>query len=823
MIVTIQHIWRHVVPAFLLLAAATAHAAPDAAQIQRLTERGKANGLLMQQKLDEALEILLRHRREAVRPFDRGEADFQIGYAYFYMGDDRRAVRYYKAGLEEMNEQGYLEQAMGFGAMYPFVLSDADKRHKLAYACFRMGKLKAAAAMLEPQRKKLEEFLKTNKNPVSQSTAYLSLIRVLNTLGQVQKLDGNDKAAVVTFERMVEACNQALAAQPVKMPGSTITLHFRNSQGLYETGQHTEALAAVDRCLAEVHQAWGAKAGKTTAESYYHSHRVRVLSALGRPDEALQCAETALQIAEADAMSNWEQPEAACQVAELSRQLNKPNEAEAAYKQAIDMIESIYVAAQRSSVRDGFLEAKVSVYPRLASLLAEQNRWGDSFAAAEAGRSRALLDMLGNVPARETGAARLSPELLKQDRKFASQMRELSRQAQMAAFNPQIDTRSVRQEYRRLQADYDRFRNTVALEHPGYAVFQTIQTVTEEDLQRLFSDNPSFKQSAMLSYLVSDDAVIGYCFDGSSLHGRLLSVGAAELRREIDQMRSQIAAQDAGWHALSRHLYDQLIKPFAAQIADKQRLLVMPHQSLHFLPFPLLCNDSKQTLIEHYEICTVPSASLLKLWSQPGRGVNAALSQAKAMVIANPDGSLPFAEREVQSVQRAYPEAAALIGDAAQEEKVIALAPTYDILHIATHGFANPVRPDYSHLKLAQPVGDSAPADGLLDVHEIVRRLDMREAKLVVLSACETAMGPASRGDEVQSLANAFLSAGAQQVVATLWAVDDQATAELMDDFYVALRDGHSPTSAMRSSMLRRAQAGRHPYEWGAFQVIGLH
>jgi CHAT domain-containing protein len=522
-------------------------------------------------------------------------------------------------------------------------------------------------------------------------------------------------------------------------------------------------------------------------------------------------------------MSNWSQPEAACQVAELSRQLNKLAEAEAAYQRAVNMIETIYVTAQRTGVREGFLEAKVAVYPRLASLLAEQNRWGDSFAAAEAGRSRALLDMLGNAPARETGAACLSPELLKQDRKFATQMCALSRQAQMAAFNPQIDTRSIRQEYRQLQAEYDRFRNTVALEHPGYAVFQTIQTVTEEDLQRLFADNPRLKQSAILSYLVSDDAVIGYCFNGSHLHGQLLSVGAAELRREIDQLRSQIAARDAGWHEHAGLLHDLLIEPFASQIADKQQLLMMPHQSLHLLPFALLCNDSKQTLVERFKICTVPSASILELWSQPNREEYAVLSDAKALVIANPDGSLPFAEREVQSVKRAYPEAAALIGDAAQEEKVVALAPTFDILHIATHGYANPVRPDYSHLKLAHPNGDTDLDDGLLDVHEIVRRLDVRATRLVVLSACETAMGPASRGDEVQSLANAFLCAGAQQVVATLWAVDDQATAEFMDDFYAALRDSHSPASAMRSSMLRRVKAGRHPYEWGAFQLIGLH
>ena len=707
--------------------------------------------------------------------------------------------------------------------MYPFVLSDADKRHKLAYACFRMGKLKAAAAVLEPQRQKLEDFLKTNKIPVSQSTAYLSLIRVLNTLGQVQQRGGNDKAAAVTFGRMVEACNQALAAQPVKMPGSTITLHFRHSQGLYEIGRHKESLAAVDRCLAEVRQAWGAQAGKTTAESYYHSHRVRILQALERREEALKSAETALLIAEADAMSNWSQPEAACQVAELSRQLNKLDKAEAAYQRAVDMIESIYVAAQRTGVREGFLEGKVAVYPRLASLLAEQDRWGESFAAAEAGRSRALLDMLGNSPARETGAARLSPELLKQDRKFVTEMRTLARQAQMAAFNPQIDTRSVRQEYRQLQADYDRFRNTVALEHPGYAVFQTIPTVTEDDLQRLFADNPRLKQSAMLSYLVSDDAVIGYCFDGSHIHGQLLSVGAADLRRKIDQLRSQIAGRDAGWHEHAGQLHELLIEPFASQIADKQRLLVMPHQSLHFLPFALLCNESKQTLVERFEICKVPSASILELWSQPGREEYAALSEAKAMVIANPDGSLPFAEREVQSVKRAYPEATALIGDAALEEKVVALAPTFDILHIATHGYANPVRPDYSHLKLAHPNGDTDLDDGLLDVHEIVRRLDIRQAKLVVLSACETSLGPATRGDEVQSLANAFLCAGAQQVVATLWAVDDEATAEFMDDFYAALRDSHSPASAMRSSMLRRAKAGRHPYEWGAFQLMGLH
>jgi CHAT domain-containing protein len=810
-------------PIVLAAGSSLVRASDNADQFRVLTERGQANGLLMQQKLDEALDILLRHRREAKTPHEQGEADFHIGYAYFYMGDDRQAARYYEAGLSQMTEAGYLRHSGNFASMYPYVLSNADNRHKFAYALFRMGKLKAAAGVLEPLRQSLEQFLKTNQDAAARSTAHLSLIRVLNTFGLVQKRLGDAAAARESFTRMGDVCRQALAEQQQQQnrPGATITLHFRHSQALHETGRNEEALAAVDRCLAEVRQAWGDKVGKTTAESYYHLHRARILEVLKRTADALQSAEQALQVAEADAMSNWSQPEAACQVAELHRQLQNWDQAEAAYRRALRTIEEIYISAQQTGLREDFLESKIAVFSRLSSLLAERGRWEESFKIAEAGRSRALLDMLGNAPARETGAASLSPELLEQDRKFAAQMRDLSSKAQAAAWNPAIDTRAARQEYRRLQGEYDRFRNTLALEHPGYAVFQTIQTVDEKELQQLYAGNPALAQSALLSYVLCDDAVIGFCFDGVRLHGKVLSQNSAGLHASINELRSAIASQDGNWRAPAVRLHETLIKPFVPHLEGKTKLLIVPHQSLHFLPFTVLCDDSHRLLIEQYEICTVPSASILKLWSQrPGESA-ASSAEAHAVIVANPDGSLPFSEREVESVRRAFPRAESLIGDAAQEDAVLERIAGADVLHIASHGLTNPLRPAYSHLRLAKPSGELGAADGLLDVHEIVRRLDARRTRLVVLSACETAMGPASRGDEVQSLANAFLCAGAHEVIATLWSVDDRATAELMDDFYAALRDGIAPASALRAAMLVRVAAGKHPYEWAAFQVLG--
>ncbi|MEM7350945.1 MAG: CHAT domain-containing protein, partial [Acidobacteriota bacterium] len=149
-------------------------------------------------------------------------------------------------------------------------------------------------------------------------------------------------------------------------------------------------------------------------------------------------------------------------------------------------------------------------------------------------------------------------------------------------------------------------------------------------------------------------------------------------------------------------------------------------------------------------------------------------------------------------------------------------AKPYSILHLATHGVLDTRRPELSSLLFSRLDSEGRPIDGHLRLFDIYHlQLD---AELVVLSACRTALGREIRGDGLQSLARGFLHAGARRVVVSLWNVDDEATAVLMEHFYrKLLQDGQSAGAALRSARARVASDPRWqaPYYWAGFVLQG--
>src|SRR6185437_8412827 len=131
-------------------------------------------------------------------------------------------------------------------------------------------------------------------------------------------------------------------------------------------------------------------------------------------------------------------------------------------------------------------------------------------------------------------------------------------------------------------------------------------------------------------------------------------------------------------------------------------------------------------------------------------------------------------------------------------------------------GYANSEFPDRSALIFTP---ENPPVnDGLLQVREI-RRLPLN-ASLVTLSACDTGVGPV--GEEgVANIVNAFIEAGAQSVVSTLWEVEDRATAQLMINFYRQLGNGEGKAEALRQAQLQMLHTGAPPYYWAGFELVG--
>ncbi|MBI2509532.1 MAG: CHAT domain-containing protein [Betaproteobacteria bacterium] len=135
-------------------------------------------------------------------------------------------------------------------------------------------------------------------------------------------------------------------------------------------------------------------------------------------------------------------------------------------------------------------------------------------------------------------------------------------------------------------------------------------------------------------------------------------------------------------------------------------------------------------------------------------------------------------------------------------------------IHLATHGKFQAESPLDSGLMLARD-GEN---DGLLRVGELYS-MDL-DAELVTLSACETGLGKVDNGDDVVGLTRGFLYAGARSIVASLWSVEDRATAELMKAFYEGLQ-GAGKRDALRQAQLKTRAAFPHPYFWAAFQLVG--
>ncbi|HEX7313013.1 MAG TPA: CHAT domain-containing protein [Pyrinomonadaceae bacterium] len=186
---------------------------------------------------------------------------------------------------------------------------------------------------------------------------------------------------------------------------------------------------------------------------------------------------------------------------------------------------------------------------------------------------------------------------------------------------------------------------------------------------------------------------------------------------------------------------------------------------------------------------------------------------------------LLFSRREASAIMASVPSAEGMLALGFRASRATAMSPElsqYRIVHFATHGLLNSENPELSGVILSRFDESGRPQDGFLASYEIYN-LNL-PAELVVLSACQTALGKDVRGEGLVGLTRGFMYAGARRVVASLWKVDDSATAELMGQFYrEMLGKGLRPADALRAAQLHMWQQPRwrSPYFWAAFTLQG--
>ena len=330
---------------------------------------------------------------------------------------------------------------------------------------------------------------------------------------------------------------------------------------------------------------------------------------------------------------------------------------------------------------------------------------------------------------------------------------------------------------------------------------------------------------ALLEYLVADSTTILFVITARSVRTLTLPVGRNALHAAVDFARAAIARGPARmvaepWAPPMRRLRRLLIEPAEAtgMLRGVHRLIVAPHAELHYLPFAaLLDRRSGRYLVEQYDIAYVPSAGV---WlTLQGRRPPAGTG---VLAMAPFPTSLPGSRDEVRMVQTTYgTRAIALTGAVATQRAFVEGLTGRSIIHLATYGVLNRRNPASSFVAFA-PDGQD---DGRLTVTEVLG-LSFR-ARLVVLSACETAVAGGAfadvpAGDDWVGLVRAFLVAGADDVMASLWPVEDRPTSRMMQRVYAALGRG-DPTAALAAAQRAalRDSATSAPRHWAALVVVG--
>ena len=268
-------------------------------------------------------------------------------------------------------------------------------------------------------------------------------------------------------------------------------------------------------------------------------------------------------------------------------------------------------------------------------------------------------------------------------------------------------------------------------------------------------------------------------------------------------------------------LYDLLLGPAerGGSLAGAKRLVIVPHGSLGAFPFGALWNRrSGKFLIEEQVVSYLPAISALTIKPRETR------SRSERLVVFAPlSDSLPGTVREARAIASTRPGTQVRIGSASTEAGLKAALLADASVHVASHGSHNSQNPLFSRMIVGSARGTGA-GDGHLDVHEILG-LQTR-SPLVFLSGCETGLGSGTQsafeqGSEEGSLAQAFLIAGAQTVVATLWRVEDAQAVDLARAFYRQVRLGATPAEALAAAQ-RIAINSRAGHSWAAYTVSGL-
>ena len=615
-------------------------------------------------------EEVLALARQAGDKLLEGRALNNIGYTLLRLGRYAEAYTSLSAALEHAErEQHRLTQLLALHNLANLHVRQGDPERGLVYA--RQGLALAQGAGLKQ----------------AEANAWADVGEALGTADDHAAALEAYQRSLAAFAELEDVRGQAAALGGVATARSNL-------------GDCAGALGDYARAAELARQA-----GAAEDEAYAVSEQADCELRLGRAEPALAGARQALDLARGSDRMSYQR--ALVLLGRAQRALGQREAALASFAEAAAIVDELRAAvAGGEATRERFLSASTDPYLALAELHLAEGRTAEALAQVERAKGRVLLDVLaaGRVQVRKllTAAERAEEQRLEQE--LAELGRELRRERQRR--RPEA-ARAAEMEGRLTSARRAREDLLTRLysAHPGLRTLRgEVAPLSTSDLAELAPD----AGTALLEYSLGPDGLSLFVVAREGGEPRLtlhrLGDGAA-VARDVRELRRRLAARDLEAAALSRRLYDQLLRPAAARLAGRPHLVVIPDGALWELPFQALSPRTGRYLVEDHSLSYAPSLTVLREMRRRREGAPAA-GPRTLLAFGNPSlgetrrrqglalmggetlAPLPEAEQQVRGLARLYGGRGArvYVGAEASEARAKAEAPRAQVLHFATHG-----------------------------------------------------------------------------------------------------------------------------------------
>lgn len=538
------------------------------------------------------------------------------------------------------------------------------------------------------------------------------------------------------------------------------------------------------------------------------------------------------------------------------------NDLPAARKSLTEAIATIEAMRPQSSRQQQprFFESKIAPYLAMVDVAIGEGQGYDAFAFAERARARVLTGVLQYAKNRivKTMTAREQEREGQLLGNITSLNAQLYREQERDKPNP-LRLAELKTRLQKAQSDYSEYRTRLYLLHPQLKTLRgEVKPATVEQVAGVLTN----AKTAFLEFVETDERVHLFVFAkgiampakskipaGVGLRIFVLGTTRADLYARVSRFNQEIANQTADLNALSRELYDLLLKDAQPLFEGRTQLIISPDAVSWRLPFQALKDESARYLIEDFAISYTPSltvfnavANMRTISATPaGRAgtrlapsaalfavANPLLSQNTAELVKSalqvePVSPLAEAEKEVAELAEFYGAADSLLltGAEAGEDRIKAEIGKHRFIHLAVRGIHHEASPLFSLLAVAPNVEDGA--DGLLDLREVLR-LDLK-TEFVVVSAGEWARPQTVANRAMTAWTWAWFVAGAPATLLSQWRAEAPGTTALMKAFHQQMKtaSGKSKAAAWQAAVKQflTREEFRQPYFWAGFTMLG--